>query len=95
MAFMYSTEYTLGRRGRIRRTYSGVQALIAIAFDLTLGLTFGLIGPGLWLVRSSVVTAYRLFVNLFRMPLQAVRSLSGVYPSRRVAKPAWASFDEL
>ena len=95
MTFRYTTEYCLGRRGRVCRTYSGVQALIAIAFDLALGLTFGLIGLGLWLVRLGVVTAYRIASFLLSLPLKAVRAVSAPRPGRAVAKPAWASLDEL
>jgi hypothetical protein len=43
MALHYQTEYRLGNRGRICRSYTGFQALIAIAFDLIFGLAFELV----------------------------------------------------
>jgi hypothetical protein len=95
MAFMYTTEYCLGRRGRINRSYTGIQALIAIAFDLALGFSFGLIGLGLWLVRACVVGVYRFTVAVLSLPLRAVRAVFGPHPGRKIAKPAWASYDGL
>jgi hypothetical protein len=95
MTFQYETEYRLGRKGRVRRTYCGVQALIAIAFDLVLGFTFGLIGLGLWMVRCGVTTAYRITIALICLPLRIARAVSVACSSRVAAKPAWASYDEL
>jgi hypothetical protein len=95
MTFQYKTEYCLGRRGRVCRTYGGIQALVAIAFDLALGLTFGLVGLGWWLVRRSVLTAYRVAAALVSLPLGAVRAVSVAHPGRVVGKPAWSSLDEL
>ena len=95
MPFEYKTEYGLGRRGRVCRTYSGIQALVAIAFDLVLGFSFGLIGLGLWLVRLCVVTAYRVAVVLVCLPLKAVRAVAVPHAGRAFAKPAWATLDEL
>jgi hypothetical protein len=95
MTFQYETEYRLGRKGRVRRTYSGIQALIAIAFDLVLGSTFGLIGLGLCLIRYTVATAYRIAVALICLPLRVARAVSVAHSGRVVAKPAWASYDEV
>ena len=95
MAFTYTTEYYLGRRGRVNRAYSGIQALIAISFDLALGFTFGLIGLTLWLIRGCCVTTYRFAISLFALPFKAVRSMFAPHPDLAVAKPAWALFDEL
>ena len=54
MALYYQTEYRLGSRGRISRSYTGFQAFIAILFDLVFGLVFelvvGVIGLALRLV---------------------------------------------
>lgn len=106
MAFQYTTEYRLGRRGQVCRTYDGLQALIAIAFDLALALVFGLVGLGLRTVRWCVMTAYRvarwcvmtafrMAVALLGLPLRAIRAVSLASSGRGAAKPAWASFDEL
>ena len=43
MALYYQTEYRLGRRGRISRSYTGFQAFCAILFDLVFGLVFELV----------------------------------------------------
>jgi hypothetical protein len=80
--------------------------MIAIAFDLALGLVFGLIGLGLRLAwgcivmayrvaRFCVVTAYRLVVAVLGLPLRAIRAVSVASSSRAVVKPAWVSLDEL
>lgn len=95
MAFIYTTEYNLGRRGRINRSHTGIQALIAIAFDLALGFSFWLIGAALWLLRVSVVRTYRFTVGILSLPLRAVRAVFRAHEGRIVAKPASASFAEL
>jgi hypothetical protein len=95
MSFIYTTEYRLGRRGRINRSYTGIQALIAIAFDLALGFSFGVIGLGMWMFLVCVMTACRFVFALFSLPFRAVRAVFPPYTGRRVAKPAWASFEEL
>jgi hypothetical protein len=94
MTFIYTTEYSLGRRGRINRSYTGIQALIAIAIDLALGFSFGLIGLGLWLLRVCVTTACRFAVAVLALPLRAARAVFPRHRGRGVAKPAWASFEE-
>jgi hypothetical protein len=95
MAFMYTTEYRIGPKRRINRTYTGIQALIAIALDIALGFSFGLIALGLWLVRACVVTACWFAVSLLCLPLRTVRAVFPVHARHGVAKPAWASFEEL
>ena len=95
MSFIYTTEYRLGRRGRINRSYTGIQAIIAIAFDLALGFSFGVIGLGLRMLLVCVMTAYRFAFALLSLPFRAVRAVFPPLTRRRVAKPAWASFEEL
>ena len=80
--------------------------MIAIAFDLALGLVFGLIGLVWWLVWGcigmaywvvwfGVVTACRLVIAVIGLPLRAIRAVSDASSSRAVVKPAWVSLDEL
>lgn len=106
MALQYTTEYGLGRRGKVSRTCHGPQALIAITFDLALALVFGLIGLGLravcWCVttcwravRWCVVTVYRTVTLALSLPLRAIRAVCEARPGRRPAKPAWTAFDDL
>ena len=75
MAFIYTTEYRLGRRGRINRSYTGIQALIAIAFDLALGFSFGVIGFGLWLLMACMTTAYRIVFAVLSLPFRVARAI--------------------
>ena len=60
MALSYQTEYRLGKRGRISRSYTGFAAFVAILFDLVFGLVFEL-------VTSVVVLALRLVVLALRV----------------------------
>lgn len=98
MAIRYTTEYRLGRRGRVCRTYGGLRALIAIGSDLALGLLFGLILGLLRLVQGSarrcIATACRLGIALCRLPLRVIRA-AVASRGHVAAKPAWASPDEL
>ena len=61
MALYYQTEYRLGGRGRISRSYTGFQAFFAILFDLVFGLVFelvaGVIGLALRLVFLALQVA--------------------------------------
>jgi hypothetical protein len=59
MALQYQTEYRLGNRGHVRRSYTGLQAFVAIIFDLIFGLVFEL-------VTSVISLALRLVVLLIR-----------------------------
>jgi hypothetical protein len=76
MSVCYQTEYCLGRRGRVCRTYSGIQALIAITFDLALGLIFGLIGLGWRLVRCLFDLALGVIFGLIGLGWRLVRCLT-------------------
>ncbi len=59
MALHYQTEYRLGNRGRICRSYTGFQALLAIVFDLVFGLAFELVTMVFSLaVRLVILTAH-------------------------------------
>lgn len=95
MALHYQTEYALGNRGRVRRTYSGMQALIAIAVDLLLGLFFGLIGLAIRVVGSLLVTTIRAAVAAMRIPLRVARAVAAVLEPRRTSKPRCAFVTDL
>jgi hypothetical protein len=43
MALYYQTEYRIGGRGRVRRSYRGFRAFLAIFLDLIFGLLFELV----------------------------------------------------
>jgi hypothetical protein len=64
MALHYQTEYRLGNRGRICRSYSGFQALIAIVFDLVFGLAFELVTMVFALAVRLVILTTRLVVRV-------------------------------
>ena len=64
MALHYQTEYRLGNRGRICRSYTGFQALVAIFFDLVFGLAFELVTMLLALAVRLAVLAARLVVRI-------------------------------
>jgi hypothetical protein len=66
MAIYYQTEYRMGRRGRVCRYYTGLQALVAIFFDLTFGLAFELISIAIRLMSRLFLTAVKLGVELLR-----------------------------
>ena len=78
MSFIYTTEYRLGRRGRINRSYTGIQALIAIAFDLAPAIQ--LRGHGARTVGVPGLRFDRLPVH-FRPDEPAVQSGPGRLPS--------------
>jgi hypothetical protein len=67
MALHYQTEYRLGDRGRICRSYTGFQAFVAIAFDLVFGLLFELVGSVLALVFLVLLWTARLVIRLLRI----------------------------
>ncbi len=96
MSLSYTTEYTVGRRGRIRRTYTGVQALIAIAFDLALGSVFALIRLTCWMVGAILQTSFRVTLAVLSLPLLLARAIiPRPRPLRPTGKPAWAAAGEL
>jgi hypothetical protein len=67
MALHYQTEYRLGNRGRICRSYTGFQALFAIAFDLVFGLAFELVTLVVALAARLVVLVARFAVRVLRV----------------------------
>jgi hypothetical protein len=67
MALHYQTEYRLGNRGRVCRSYTGFQAFIAIAFDLVFGLLFELVFSVMELAMRIVVLAVHLAVRILRV----------------------------
>src|SRR3954447_24385712 len=110
MAWTYQAEYRLGLRGgRVTRTYGGIRAFLAIAFDLALALVFGAIG----LVFRVIQWAGWLVWNLLRLTVLAIRDVLAVLgryvtaaillpwrsarpgPQQAPAKPAWVAFDDL
>jgi ABC-type multidrug transport system fused ATPase/permease subunit len=60
MALHYQTEYRIGNRGRVSRSYTGFAAFTAIMFDLIFGLVFDL-------AISVVGMALRLVVLTLQM----------------------------
>jgi hypothetical protein len=66
MALYYQTEYRLGKRGRISRSYTGFQAFVAIFFDLIFGLVFELVTSVLSLLLRLTVCFLQLGVVVFR-----------------------------
>jgi len=67
MALHYQTEYCLGHRGRIRRSYTGFQAFVAIAFDLIFGLLFELVFAAVGLAMRVAVLSAHLVVRLIQI----------------------------
>jgi hypothetical protein len=67
MALHYQTEYRLGNRGRICRSYTGFQAFLAICFDLIFGLVFELFSTVISLAMRMVVLAVQLVVQLLKV----------------------------
>lgn len=67
MALHYQTEYGLGRRGRIRRSYTGYQAFVAIACDLVFGLLFELVFSIIGLALKIVALTIQLMVRLLQL----------------------------
>jgi hypothetical protein len=64
MALHYHTEYHLGRRGRVSRSYTGFRAAMAIFADLTFGLCFQLVSLVLLLVFRIMALALQLVVQI-------------------------------
>ena len=67
MALHYQTEYRLGNRGRICRSYTGFQAFVAIGLDLVFGLFFELVCSIFGLAIQFAGLAVHLAVRLFRI----------------------------
>jgi hypothetical protein len=108
MGLYYQTEYCIGRRGRrIRRTYSGAWAFLAIILDLFFVLTFELVFTVLFLALRLVFRILAGIAYVLTLPFQAVRWLSTRLESRSSAsaeqtgrpiaplKPAWHGLSEI
>ncbi len=67
MALHYQTEYRLGDRGRICRSYTGFQAFLAIGFDLLFGLFFELVCSAMALAAWIVMRTAWLVLHLLRI----------------------------
>jgi hypothetical protein len=67
MALHYQTEYRLGNRGRICRSYTGFQAFVAIAFDLVFGLFFELVFAAVGLAIKVAVLTLHLAVRMIQL----------------------------
>ena len=67
MALHYQTEYRLGNRGRVCRSYTGFQAFIAIAIDLVFGLLFELVFSVIGLAMRIAVLTVHLAVRLLQL----------------------------
>ncbi len=76
MSLSYQTEYRLGDRGVIRRSYTRFQAFIAIGLDLVFGLAFEFVGIALaWAGRAIAWSARhvaRLLVCYWRFLVAAM-----------------------
>jgi hypothetical protein len=72
MALHYQTEYSLGNRGRIRRSYTGFQAFLAIGFDLVFGLLFELVCTSVALAARIVYWTARLAIWVLRLYWRAL-----------------------
>jgi cytochrome c biogenesis protein CcdA len=109
MALIYQTEYHLGPRGRVTRTYGGLRALIAIGLDLALATVFAVVGLVFALVGGVLRLAWRI-VQVAALAIQELVRIVGRFlvdvitlPRRvarhlatpRTGKPVLASFDEL
>jgi hypothetical protein len=67
MAIYYQTEYRLGNRGRICRSYTGFQAFLAIFFDLIFGLFFEVVSAAISLAFRLVLLAVHLMIRLIQV----------------------------
>jgi hypothetical protein len=67
MALYYQTEYRLGRRGRICRSYTGFQAFVAICFDLIFGLLFELVSAAVSLTVRLAILVAQLVVEMLKI----------------------------
>ena len=105
MGLYYQTEYRLGRRGRVIRTYTGIRAFLAIAIDLLFVLTFDLVLGLLFFVLLMVLKLIKAIAYGFSVPFRLARWVSLKLARRARAaheydhslplKPAWTSFEEI
>ncbi len=102
MIFRYETEYCLGGKTWVCHRYGGLQAIIAIAFDLALSLVFGLVGCTLRLVWFSVLMVWFVVTRavwalafLLSLPFRLMAAIFAPRTRRPTIKPAWVTLDEL
>jgi hypothetical protein len=67
MALHYQTEYRLGNRGRVCRSYTGFQAFVAIGLDLFFGLFFELVSAMIGLAWKIVEATTRFAIHVLRV----------------------------
>src|SRR5205823_13266670 len=67
MALHYQTEYRLGSRGRICRSYTGFQAFVAIFCDLIFGLLFELVSAAISLAVRLAILIVQLLVQMLKI----------------------------
>jgi hypothetical protein len=67
MALHYQTEYRLGNRGRVCRSYAGFQAFVAIGLDLIFGLFFELVSSVFSLATRLSILAVRFVIRVLRL----------------------------
>lgn len=100
----YESEYRLGRRGgRVRHSFHGYQAFIAITVTLALGLAFSIIGAIVFAISFALRTAWLLMSGAMTMvaailsaPFLFARWVSRRFESRpHPLKPARLAIDDL
>jgi hypothetical protein len=67
MALHYQTEYRLGCRGRICRSYTGFPAFVAIGLDLVFGLLFEFVATMFALAVRLLILTVRLAVHVVKV----------------------------
>jgi hypothetical protein len=72
MALHYRTEYRLGDRGRVCRSYTGFQAFVAIALDLVFGLFLEFVFATIGLAMAIFVLAVHLVVRILQLYWRAM-----------------------
>lgn len=112
MGLYYQTEYRLGRRGGVVcRRYTGLRAIVAIAFDLFFLLTFEfvlalvvLVMTNFWVIVRAMLmaTCYLLSMpfRIARWVSQKVEKLAAARhgdwePDDPFVKPAWTAGQEI
>jgi hypothetical protein len=107
MGLYYQTEYRLGRRGgRVRRSYTGLRAFLAIAIDLLFLLTFELVFWVIFFVLKNFFTIFKGVLHALSLPFRAAQWVALKLDQKAAAvrsrhgagaflKPAWAGSDEL
>jgi hypothetical protein len=107
MGLYYQTEYRLGGRGgRVRRTYTGMRAFLAIFIDLFFVMTFELAVALILFVFRSVWFLLTAVFYVLSVPFMIAKwvsrkleerfpALAGAGSTRRPFKPVWASFEEV